>query len=40
MGDWALESTSEYLDWFKAQTSPVQEAVRAYVNCSLRKDRP
>lgn len=26
-----LESTSEYLDWFKAQEQPVQEAVRAYV---------
>jgi hypothetical protein len=33
----ALESTSEYLEWFKAQTGPVQEAVRAYVKLLLEK---
>jgi len=32
-----LESTSEYLDWFKAQEQPVQEAVRAYVKLLLDK---
>ncbi|MGO8694005.1 MAG: type II toxin-antitoxin system RelE/ParE family toxin [Rectinemataceae bacterium] len=33
----ALESTGEYLDWFKAQAEPVQEAVRAYVKLLLEK---
>jgi hypothetical protein len=33
----ALESTSEYLDWFIAQESPVQEAVRAFVKLLLEK---
>lgn len=32
-----LESTSEYLDWFRAQEQPVQEAVRAYVKLLLDK---
>lgn len=35
--DRALESTTEYLDWFKAQEPPVQEAVRAYVKLLLEK---
>ncbi len=26
-----LQSTSDYLDWFKAQSEPVKKAVRAYV---------
>jgi hypothetical protein len=33
----ALESTEEYLDWFRAQEPPVQEAVRAYVKLLLEK---
>lgn len=37
MSERALESTSEYLDWFKAQAVPVQEAVRAYVKLLLDK---
>lgn len=32
-----LESTSEYLDWFKAQPELVQETVRAYVKLLLDK---
>ncbi|GAB6089538.1 type II toxin-antitoxin system RelE/ParE family toxin [Spirochaeta dissipatitropha] len=32
-----VESTREYLDWFIAQESPVQEAVRAYVKLLLEK---
>lgn len=32
-----LASTTEYLDWFKAQTPPVQEAVRAYIKLLLEK---
>jgi len=35
--EWALESTSRYLEWFAAQTSPVKEAVRAYVKLLLAK---
>ena len=37
MSEWALESTGEYLDWFKTQAAPVQEAVRAYVKLLLEK---
>jgi len=37
VGDWALETTEEYLEWFKVQVSPVQEAVRAYVKLLLDK---
>jgi hypothetical protein len=33
----ALESTSEYLEWFTSQAEPVQEAVRAYVKLLLEK---
>ena len=32
-----LESTSEYLDWFTAQSEPVQEPVRSYVKLLLDK---
>lgn len=37
MSERALESTTQYLDWFKAQEPPVQEAVRAYVKLLLEK---
>ena len=37
MGEWELESTSEYQNWFKIQSAPVQEAVRAYVKLLLDK---
>ncbi len=37
MGEWALESTTEYLDWFMTQSDPVKEAVRAYVKLLLEK---
>ncbi|AFG38312.1 type II toxin-antitoxin system RelE/ParE family toxin [Spirochaeta africana] len=32
-----LQSTTEYLEWFKMQAAPVQEAVRAYVKLLLEK---
>lgn len=32
-----LESTSEYFEWFSAQTDAVKEAVRAYVKLLLEK---
>jgi len=37
VGEWELESTSEYQNWFKIQSAPVQEAVRAYVKLLLDK---
>ena len=32
-----LELTSKYLEWFKAQATPVQEAARVYVKLLLEK---
>ena len=37
MSDWSLESTNEYLEWFRSQTGAVQEAVRAYIMLLLEK---
>ena len=37
VGERALESTREYLDWFKEQSAPVQEAIRAYVKLLLER---
>lgn len=36
-GNWELEATAEYLDWFTTQTATVQEAVRAYIKLLLIK---
>jgi hypothetical protein len=33
--EWSLESTSDYLEWFIAQTEPTREAIRAYVKLLL-----